>query len=180
MRELVDSTVLKDPTRAVGRTNKIVGRYGFWIDDENSKINVNTAYGKPPGMSFAALTPGTIRVNGAKYPLGHPSSVNLDVLNLPSSNIDPAGLAGAVANEGGLRSIDRVKAHVSGNPDAFFNGNKFNLTAYSREPEFNVFGKPRLYFLRSVLAGQLGYPIFQFFRDKDGPPYFPADENPST
>ncbi len=27
-------------------TNPIIGRYGFWIDDENNKINLNTAYGK--------------------------------------------------------------------------------------------------------------------------------------
>src|ERR1039457_721951 len=39
--------VLRDPTTAAGSTNQITGRYAFWVDDENSKININTAYGKP-------------------------------------------------------------------------------------------------------------------------------------
>jgi len=165
--------VLKDPTATANSTNQIAGRYGFWIDDENNKININTAYGKPAGMTFTSLTPGTIGVNGATYPLGHPSSVNLDVLNFAGNNIDLAGLATAVANEEGLKSIDEAKAHLSGgSPDAFFNGNKFYLTAYSRNPEFNAFGKPRLYFLRSVVSRQLGYPTFQYFRDRDASSIF--------
>ena len=41
-------------------------------------------------MDFAKLTPGVINVASTTYPLGHPSSVNLDVLNLASDTIDPA------------------------------------------------------------------------------------------
>jgi hypothetical protein len=169
--------VLKDQSSTAGPTNQMTARYAFWIDDENSKINLNTAYGKPSGMSFNQLTPGVIAVGAAAYPLGHPSSINLDVLNSSGNNIDPVGVAAAVGNEGGFSSIDSVKAHLSaGNPTAFFNANKFYLTAYSRDQEFNVFGKPRLYFMRKA-TGQLGFPLVQFFRDKDGPNYFPSEEN---
>ena len=140
-------------------------------------MNLNTAYGKPTGMDFTRLTPGIITVNSANYPLGHPSSVNLDILNLSGNTIDASALATAVANQGGLNSIDQVKAYVSaGNPDTLLNANKFSLTVYSRAPEFNVFGKSRLYFLRKA-TGQLGSPIFQFFRDSEGPNYFPMEEN---
>ena len=128
-------------------------------------------------MDFTRLTPGTITVNSSSYPLGHPSSVNLDILNLSGNTIDAAALATAVGNQGGLSSIDQLKAYVSaGNPDTLLNANKFSLTVYSRAPEFNVFGKSRLYFLRKA-TGQLGSPMFQFFRDSEGPNYFPMDEN---
>jgi hypothetical protein len=166
--------VVRDPTISPSATNQITGRYAFWIDDESSKININTAYGKPANLNFSKLTPGTISVSSSTYPLGHPSSVNLDVLG----SIDQPGLAAAVAQQGGLLSIDAIKPYVtSGTADAFMNSNRFFLTASSRVPDFNVFGKPRLYFLRSIASRQLGFPIFQFFRDKDAPPYFPSEEN---
>ena len=128
-------------------------------------------------MDFTRLTPGVITVGSATYPLGHPSSVNLDVLDLPSNTIDSTSMAAAVGTQGGFSSIDQIKAYVSsGDPSALLNANKFNLTAYSRAPEFNVFGKSRLYFLRRA-TGQLGFPLFQFFRDSEGPNYFPMEEN---
>ena len=164
--------VIKDPTVAANLTNQIAGRYGFWIDDESTKVNINTAYGKTSAMNFTQLTPGTIQVNAATYPLGHPSSVNLDLLG----SLNRSSLATAIGIKGGLPAIDEIKAFVTGNPDDFFNTNKFNLTAYGRAPEFNVFGKSKLYFMRRA-TGQLGYPIFQFFRDRDAPNYFPSDEN---
>jgi len=165
--------VLKDPSTAASATNPIVGRYGFWIDDESAKININTAVGKPTILDFTKLTPGTIAVNTATYPLGHPSSVNLDTLG----TINTANLATAVAQQGGLISVDAIKAYVpSGTGDTFLNSNKFSITTFSRDPEFNVFGKSRLYFMRRA-TGQLGFPLIQYFRDKDGPNYFPSEEN---
>lgn len=165
--------VLQDATRAASSTNKITGRYAFWMDDESAKINLNTAVGKPATMDFTKLTPGVINVGSANYPLGHPSSVNLDVLG----TVNTTSLDTAIAHQWGLASIDAIKPHVpNGTGDAFLNANKFFLTASSRDPEFNVFGKSRLYFLRKA-TGQLGYPIFQFFRDREGPPYFPIDES---
>jgi hypothetical protein len=144
------------------------------MDDETAKININTAYGKPGTLDFTKLTPGTIAVNSANYPLGHPSSVNLDIL----TGVNQATLATAVGQQNGLPNVDAIKPYVtSGSPDTFLSSNKFSLTTSSRSPEFNVFGKPRLYFLRNIVSQTLGYPMFQYFRDKDAPPYFPADEN---
>lgn len=163
--------VLRDPTAASGAANEIVGRYGFWIDDESTRANINTAYGKPSTLNFAQLTPGTTTVNGATYPLGHPSSVDLDLFG----TLDRSGLATAVNDRGGLVELEDIKAFVSGDPVAFMNQNKFDLTTFSRAPEFNVFGKSKLYFLRSA-TGQLGSPVFQFFRDRHGPTYFPSEE----
>jgi Tfp pilus assembly protein PilX len=173
--------VLKDPSTATSATNQIVGRYGFWIDDESAKININTAVGKPNTLDFTKLTPGTITVNAATYPLGHPSSVNLDVLG----TINTGNLANAVAQQGGLTSIEAIKPYVpSGTADTFLNSNKFALTAFSRDPEFNVFGKSRLYLYKQIVGAgfnrPLGRPLFQLFRDLDAPMYFHGDEAASA
>lgn len=166
-------SLLKDPSTTASSTNQIAARYAFWIDDESSKVNVNTAIGKPANLDFSQLTPGIISINSATYPLGHPSSINLDVFG----SISASNLATAVSQQNGLASIESMKPFVqSGSPDSFINSNKFDLTAYSRAPDFNVFGKSKLYFLRSA-TGQLGRPMFQFFRDADGPEYFPSEEN---
>ncbi len=42
--------VLQNPLAPASATNPVVGRYAFWMDDENAKINVNTAYGKPTAL----------------------------------------------------------------------------------------------------------------------------------
>ena len=169
--------VLQDPSIGPSAANRISGRYAFWIDDESAKINLNTALGKPSTLDFSKLSPGVISVPGSQtstFPLGHPSSVNLDVLGGP---IDTASLESAIQLQRGLASLEAIKPHVpAGSADAFVDSNRFNITTSSTAPEFNVFGKSRLYFLRSV-AGALGRPLFQFFRDADGPNYFPAEEN---
>jgi hypothetical protein len=174
--------VLKDPSAPASVTNQITGRYAFWIDDEGAKININTAYGKPSTLDFSQLTPGTITVNGAKYPLGHPSSVNLDVLGMGSADLD--GLASAVTTQSGLASPEGIKPFApGGTSDAFLNANKFYLTASSRDPEFNVFGKSRLYLFKQIVGTfqrRLGYPLFQAFRDLDAPMYFHGDEASSA
>ena len=42
--------VLQNPLAPASAANPVVGRYAFWMDDENAKINVNTAYGKPAAL----------------------------------------------------------------------------------------------------------------------------------
>lgn len=172
--------VLKSPGQASGLSNQITGRYGFWVDDESAKINLNTAYGKPASLDFTKLTPGTITVGAETFPLGHPSSVNLNVLG---NNIDLPGLATAVDRRSGLSSIDDIQAQITGGGSrAFLDANKFFLTAFSRDPEFNVFGKSRIYLFKQINGGnftrQLGHPLFQVFRDVDAPMYFHGDEAP--
>jgi hypothetical protein len=175
--------VLRDPTTTAGMANQIAGRYAFWVDDESAKINLNTAYGKPSTLNFAKVTPGTIAVNSATYPLGHPSSVNLDVLGLSSTELN--ALAAAVGQQGGLTSIDEIKAFppTGITADAFLNSNRFLLTTYSRDPEFNVFGKSRLYLFKQIVGTfprRLGHPLFQVFRDLEAPMYFHGDEGASA
>jgi hypothetical protein len=232
--------VSQDPTAVASATNPIIGRYAFWMDDENNKININTAYGKPPGIlnpitgdtnnlnymvrsnpldqtvdngqpwmsgsstfepevgfdslseSGTDISPGASpytsstnnaiavgnppqpgRVPGYRYyPIWHPSSVNLDLLpaSLTSTAAigvtDSFGISGALNRENLadwvyngvyasspitaqwrlLQTPSQIQQFISGTAAAaaFYQANQFNLTAYNRAPEFNVFGKPRL------------------------------------
>lgn len=207
--------VLKDPLSAASATNEIIGRYGFWMDDENAKINVNTAYGKPAStaMNFNEANPlatktldsgssdptippyvpapsayttaaqmansvGTTPVQ--YYPLWHPSAVNVDILG---SNLDRNAMVNWICNAPAgkpswrwLSSPEQIKQFVTTNPDAYFNQNKFLLTSWGRDPEFNVFGKSRL-FLDKRIPNVYDARYFQFDRDAYGPTYFHGYEN---
>lgn len=45
--------------------NPVVGRYAFWVDDETSKINLNTAWTRAPGNTNTASHPSQIPIQGA-------------------------------------------------------------------------------------------------------------------
>lgn len=179
--------ILRDPSTVAAANNKITGRYAFWIDDESAKVNINTAVGKPSNPDFTKLTPATIAVASTAhpqsvYPLGHPSSVNLDVLG----PIDTNALASAVEQQEGLRFVDSIKPFVtSGSADQFLQDHRFHLSAFSRSPEFDVFGKSRFYLFKQIthatgFVRPIGWPLFQPFRDKDAPMYFHGDEASSA
>jgi len=252
--------VLKDPSAPASASNPIVGRYAFWMDDENAKINLNTAYGKPASsaMDFTKVNPlqqvsdqtlygipsydpnvpetdnhaakpdnGSPPTYNTKYvynnalvdaaplasitsvqmanttgsspkaryfPLWHPSAINLDVLG---SSLNRNALADWVYNAKTaenpnyrlLTFPDQVKQFVSTNPETYYQTNKFFLTTSSRDPEFNVFGKSRLFFERNAIpayAGNSTTPpvpdqpmMFQADYDGSGPTYFHGWEGAS-
>ena len=180
-------SLLQSPASPASATNPMVARYAFWIDDENAKININTAYGKPAGMVYSNLTPGTITEASSPavgpddvVPLGHSGSVDLSVLD-PS--VDPRSLLYLLKTYGAAKSPEMIKAVYPGTDAAketFYQNNKFYLTATSRDPEFNVFGKSRLYMfasLPSLLGTKQSSGLFQRFRDLDAPMYFHGNEN---
>ena len=39
--------VLQDPSSGPGPANPVIGRFAYWVDDEASKININTAFQRP-------------------------------------------------------------------------------------------------------------------------------------
>lgn len=167
------SSMLRDPAAAASASNPIVGRYAFWIDDESSKINVNTAYGSTgSAMDYAKVTPGTVMVAGVSYPLGYPSSVDLSAI----SGISRDDVVAAVSAQNGLTSLDSIKPPIVTDP-RFIDSHRLDLTAWSRDLEFTVFGKSRAYLIRRYLTNTLGSPLFQRFRDREAPAYFHSDEN---
>jgi hypothetical protein len=158
--------ILKDPTTAAGVSNQIFGRYGFWIDDENSKININTAYGKPSNNAGYYSDSGNSNANidsyrfgvpsfpiplvavGSSitptfdnpYSLGHPISISLDVLS--GVNRDSMWTDRLQRQFGSPSEVSRYGVN--------YQQNKFWLTSFNRDPEFNVFGKSRIFMTDST------------------------------
>lgn len=163
--------VLQNASAPTAKTNQIVGRYAFWIDDENAKINFNTARGKPASMAAATALPAnwnspggrdlhsvltpTFNVGSTTFALGHPASVNLDSLGVNVATLDTD-----VTANGFFTQPDAIKNYATGDPDAFYEQNKFQLTPFSRAPEFNVFGKSRI-FTGAVASDLAAGPLYQ-------------------
>ncbi len=171
--------LLKNPAEPASADNPIVGRYAFWIDDDSSKINFNTAYGKPPfdtlfsdprvvSPTYRYGKPGGQRNIGAQdMALGHPSSVNLNVFdpNWVPDNAAGDNLGQMVWRNGFYQSPDAIAAYAPGTnstaKDAWFNTNRFMLTHYNRSPQFNVFGMGRIFPVGDLQTLEIG-PVAQW------------------
>ena len=125
--------ILQNPGEAASDTNRLVGRYAFWIDDEGAKVNLNTADGRYPYDGAQSYGPGT------------PTEVNLEALAAATPTLTAAArdALAARALAGGL-TVPGEAAQVPGVPAAFPTTNRFFLTTYSRSPEFNLFNEPRI------------------------------------
>ena len=138
--------VLQDPASPASSTNRIVGRYAFWVDDESSKINVNTA-------------DGTIQGTADSFGPGSPTEVSLAALRQATSTL-PAVNAAAISMQSGARysSTNTPRPfndasemlQVSGAPTNVVTDNNFNTTAYNRSPELNIFGEPKIYLMSTT------------------------------
>ncbi len=120
------------PIPTLGPNNPIIGRYAYWIDDEASKININTA-GVP-------VTPDA-------YGTSVPNDVDLSKL-LPGLNSFISTIT-ALQPTTGYTTPEEVKR---GDPsDSDFTANQFSLTTYSNDANYpnysddlNVFDRYRL------------------------------------
>ncbi len=100
--------VVQDPSQPHNSaTNPYVSRYAFWMEPENSRIDIGTAFGKdttqglPDAAGGTAAAPSyslpTFNVNGTptalpngatlatSFTLGNPASVDLSVLKIPGA-----------------------------------------------------------------------------------------------
>ncbi|MEZ0388285.1 MAG: hypothetical protein ACAI34_14525 [Verrucomicrobium sp.] len=155
--------ILRDPAAPASPQNRLSARYAFWMDDETARINFNTAIGKPaPGADTRftrQLTDGfmppifkrggddsTSGDGERTWGLGKPQSVNLDVLFANPANLLQDKLLAQTFLNGFARFPEAIMdyANVS-DPKAWYEANKFNLTFYNRSPEFNAFGRSRLF-----------------------------------
>ena len=124
--------LLQNPAQAASAGNAIIGRYAFWVDHEGAKINVNTADGTDEihdELSWASVRPR-----------GEPAS--------RSTGQQPISLASAqdivrIARSSNFHAPGEI-LRASGVTADVFTNNVFSLTAYSRSPELNVFGQPRV------------------------------------
>ena len=124
------ANLLHDPTKPASVTNAIVGRYAFWVDDEGAKINVNTA-------------DGTEKYTTNSLGLGSPSEVSLEVLFSGTNARDLSKQVVQIARTTGFISPREILRATNVSAAGYTN-NVFSLTAYSRSPDLNVFGQPKM------------------------------------
>jgi hypothetical protein len=126
------ANLLRNPTQPASATNAIVGRYAFWVDDEGAKINVNTA-------------DGTEKYTTNSLGIGSPSEVSLQVLTGTNGQLSLSNAQAIVqiARTSNFQSPREILRASGVTPEVFTN-NVFSLTAYSRSPELNVFGQPKM------------------------------------
>jgi|GEM_PF-1864640 len=146
--------VLKNPANTTASSlNPIIGRYAFWVDDENAKINLNTA-------------DGTLKYTTNSLGLGTPSEVDLRVLQQGGANLSAAMASNIVyvARTTGYNSPHEILRASSATSD-LYSTNLFSLTTWSRSPELNLFGEPKISLAPAVYAPQaVGNPVPGYLR----------------
>jgi hypothetical protein len=115
--------VPQDPSAPPGLLNPIIGRYAYWVDDEASKININTA-GQP------GANPNPLDPLGLGYSTN--SQVDLNMLLPGLNNFVTAIQNRQVTPNPGFTTIEEVKIAEGANVvPSDFNTNQFYLTTYS-------------------------------------------------
>ena len=106
---------------ATPASNPVIGRFAYWVDDEATKININTAGDR----TAANLTNQS-----------NPNRVSLDVF----STADAQAITN-YSSQTNFNSVDEVgRAGVS----STVTQNKFAITSYSHSPDLSMIGAPRI------------------------------------
>lgn len=170
-----------DPSRPAAANNRLASRYAFWIDDESTKLNFNTAIGKPaqgqdstfdsqlqndfltPLFKRGTKTSSFDRTTQPEWALGRPQSVNLDVLFDDPTNLDHNKLLDHVFLQGFSRYPEAILNYIKlTGPEArdWFDKSRYDLTFYNRSPEFNAFNRSRFFTTYVPLSIEAG-PAYQ-------------------
>ena len=141
-------TVLQDPSAPASATNRIVGRYAYWVDDESAKLNVNTA-------------DGTAKYAASSFGPGTPTEVSLTALKSGGADIF-ATSAEAISTRSGARYASSASPRPFNDPSEILDANgvsadvvadnNFNITHYSRSPNLNIFGEPQIPLLTTTTS----------------------------
>lgn len=126
----------RNPVPAILSDNKIVGRFAYWADDESSKINYNTAWGRSSNNTDAP---------------GHPSKIELTVLTNVTQSLADAVRAFIVPGPS-IRNhfnspLDARRLEFEPNgagAAAALEQNKFDVTHYNSDPNTTFFNEPRI------------------------------------
>ncbi len=170
--------VLRDGTSNLTNasvSNPVAGRYAFWVDDESAKVNYNTAsgvtfdiiktdgtgdwnadtdgdgYADPTNIAWSkAKAGGTATWDARSDGAGQPTEVDLTAL----SNFTQSLTANLTARARQLPFLEpRGMLALSGGNASVYEENKFGLTHYSRSPELNFFGEPKIMLFPARING---------------------------
>jgi len=122
--------VRRDGTRATGAVpaysaaNPVVGRYAFWVDDETTRVNLNTAHRRQD--------------NG--YVL---SQVDLSTVGTNVTSV----MADAIKNSAVVRPFQSLgeATRVGADVGSGISTNRFNFTHYNRSSYLNPWGEPKIF-----------------------------------
>lgn len=120
--------VQRDGSFTNSLSTNAVGRFAYWVDDDSTRVNLNTAAARVPGVSDAL-----------------PSQISLGAL--PGMAPFASAIAVSASNAPFTTPFE-----VLGRDSAWTNvlsTNRFYLTHYSQDPDMNPWGSPR-----SVLTTQ--------------------------
>ena len=128
---------------AYSATNPITGRFAFWVDDDSTKLNLNTAWIKDAAVNKGnASSPSRVDLVAALSPdlvSGDVDSIHARRLTRP------------------FNSTDEAKA-VSANVKSLVDRKKFSVSYYNHSPDLNMFGEPRIMLTtQKSLAGDSPY-----------------------
>ena len=123
------------------KTNPIVARFAYWVDDESSKVNYNLAWKRAPGSSPTA--------NPNLSQEAHPSRINLMGLTLANGSPLTEPMADAIHNwttksPGRYFNSFADGRQVSDEVSRMLDYNKFELTHYNHDPDTTFFGEDRI------------------------------------
>lgn len=112
--------------------NPTIGRYAFWVDDESTRVNVNTAW-KP-----TVDTSSPVNTNG----FSHPSQVALNVLSPDISSL----VATEIFNQTKIRPLQTLAEaeRISLGLSAVLSTNRFSVSTYNHSPSLNPWGEPKI------------------------------------
>jgi hypothetical protein len=145
------TVVLENPQDPASQNNQMIGRYAFWVDDESSKVNINIANGTARDAN-GFIYNNTNNTNNVSSGPGQPSEVNLTALT--GITTDKATNIVNYARSRGFHSAADL-LEVPGITLDDYQTNKFSITHYSRVPELNIFGEPRINLIQTDLDPSL-------------------------
>ncbi|PTY00964.1 hypothetical protein DB346_15275 [Verrucomicrobia bacterium LW23] len=171
----------EDPGKPVSLTNPVVARFAYWIDVENTRVNLR--YGKmsqggkisltPTRLPFINALPVSSFKGGSGFDgiaPGHPSCSDLAVL---ANANDILGTAFGGGGPLRLSEVSEFSEYFS-NQTAwknFYTANQFQISASGQSPEFSPFGVSRM------TAGLEGrnkmFAGYQYYWDLENPSILP-------
>lgn len=134
--------VLKDGTfttslptySATNNTTNPVGRFAYWVDDESTRINLNTAQTRTSSEILGAPLQANLKVFG---------NAMTDTV-LGQLNTFRAGTGIGLHYFNTVREVLGAGTAVSSAFTGLLDSEKFSLTVNSQAPDLNMFGEPRI------------------------------------